>query len=177
MVRSLIRATAMTAGLVLVLAACTTTTTPLPTQAPSSSASPLAPLSLPPTQPSAAPASSSPAPSLAPTPAASAPTGLSGSWTGNWQDVTPDQAAGTFTLTWTQSGTALNGNIVVSGTPCLSAATVSGSISGSKITFGAVSGTHTVVYDGTVSGTTMQGTYTAPAACEDATGTWTATKK
>jgi hypothetical protein len=91
--------------------------------------------------------------------------------------VTPDQVAGTFALTWTQSGSTLTGTILVKGTPCLTAATVSGSISGTTITFGAVSGTHTVVYDGTVSGTTMTGTYTAPAACVDAKGTWTATKK
>jgi hypothetical protein len=91
--------------------------------------------------------------------------------------VTPDQVAGTFTLTWTQNFNILTGNIVVKGTPCLTGATVSGSVSGSTITFGAVSGTHTVVYDGTVSGTTMKGTYTAPAACVDAKGTWAATKK
>jgi hypothetical protein len=54
---------------------------------------------------------------------------------------------------------------------------VSGTINGSTISFGAVSGTQTVVYDGSISGTTMTGTYTAPAACVDAKGTWTATKK
>jgi len=91
--------------------------------------------------------------------------------------VTPDQVGGSFVLTWTQNGSALSGGIVVKGTPCLSVAVVTGSISGSTISFGAVSGKNTVVYNGTISGTTMKGTYTAPAACVDAKGNWTATKK
>jgi len=91
--------------------------------------------------------------------------------------VTPDQVGGTFVLTWTQNGSALTGGIVVKGTPCLSIATVNGTVSGSTISFGAVSGTNTVVYDGTISGSTMKGSYTAPTACEDAKGTWAATKK
>jgi hypothetical protein len=90
--------------------------------------------------------------------------------------VTPDQVSGTFALTWTQSGNALTGTIVVKGTPCLSAATVSGTVNGSTISFGAVSGKNTVVYDGTISGSTMKGTYTAPAGCGDAKGTWQAAK-
>jgi hypothetical protein len=91
--------------------------------------------------------------------------------------VTPDQVGGSFVLTWTQSGNALSGGIVVKGTPCLSVAVVTGSVSGSTISFGAVSGKNTVVYNGTISGSTMQGTYIAPAACVDAHGKWTATKK
>jgi hypothetical protein len=176
--RTTLRWATVLAALVLAVAACTATASPPATQPPlSPSPSSLAPASLPPAQPSAAPTTtSSSIPSVPPASSASASAGLGGSWTGTWQDVTPDQVAGTFTLTWTQSGNTLTGSIAVKGTPCLAAASVSGSVSGSTITFGAVSGAHTVVYDGTVSGTTMKGTYTAPAACVDAKGNWTATK-
>ncbi len=177
MERALVRAVILAAGLILVVGACTATASPSPTTPP---ASPLPSLvtaaSLPPVQPTAAPtAISSPVPSASPAP--SAPAGLAGTWNGTWQDVTPDQVAGTFALTWTQNGSTLTGSILVKGTPCLTAAAVSGTINGSTISFGAVSGTQTVVYDGSISGTTMTGTYTAPAACVDAKGTWTATKK
>jgi hypothetical protein len=175
----LLRAAIVAAGLILVGEACTSAASPPPTgQAASPSTAPVTSASGPPAIPTAPPTpSSSPLPSASPAPSASAAPGLGGTWNGTWQDVTPDQVSGTFALTWTQSGSTLTGTILVKGTPCLSSATVSGSVNGSTINFGAVSGTHTVVYDGTISGTTMKGTYTAPAACIDAKGTWAATKK
>ncbi len=164
--RIALRAILLGVVFVLVLGACSTTGTATPTPAPTAAATPL---------PSSAPTGAA---TSVPTPAVSNPSeGLTGTWNGTWQDTTPDQAGGTFVLTWTQNGNALSGNIVVSGTPCLSAATVSGTVNGAAISFGAVSGTNTVTYNGTVSGSTMQGGYTAPSACEDAQGTWTATKQ
>ena len=167
--RTALRAIVLGILFVTVLGACSTTGTATPTPAtptPTSAGTPL---------PSSAPTGAATAP---PTVAASNPsTGLTGTWNGTWQDTTPDQAGGTFVLMWTQNGTALTGNIVVEGTPCLSAATVTGSVNGTSISFGAVSGTNTVSYTGTISGSSMQGNYTAPSACESAQGTWTATKQ
>ncbi|MGZ6328591.1 MAG: hypothetical protein ACXWN2_07715 [Candidatus Limnocylindrales bacterium] len=165
-----VRTAVLTTALILVLAACSSTATATPTP-PVATTSPAATSvsTLPPATPTPA-ATATPAPTAA-------PAGLGGTWDGTWQDVTPDQAGGSFVLTWTQSGSALSGGIVVKGTPCLSIAVVTGSVSGSTISFGAVSGKNTVVYTGTISGTTMKGSYTAPAACEDAKGNWTATKK
>jgi hypothetical protein len=51
---------------------------------------------------------------------------------------------------------------------------VTGTINGSAISFGAVSGQVQVAYDGTVSGNKMQGTYAT--GCGNAKGTWAATK-
>ena len=65
---------------------------------------------------------------------------------------------------------------MITGTPCITGGTVSGTVTGSKISFGVVSGETQIVYDGSISGTTMQGTYVAPARCGDAKGSWTASK-
>jgi hypothetical protein len=109
-----------------------------------------------------------------PTAAATAP-GLGGKWNGTWTDTSPDTSNGTFALTWTQNGSNLSGTITVAGTPCISAATVTGSLNGSAITFGAVSGRVTITYTGTIAGTKMSGTYSAPN-CGNATGNWQATQ-
>jgi hypothetical protein len=126
-----------------------------------------------------APTTAAPTPTATPTPTPSASTAptLAGTWNGTWQDVTPDQVSGTFVLTWSQNGSSLNGGIVVKGTPCLTIAVVTGTVNGSTLSFGAVSGKHTVVYNGTVNGNSMNGNYSAPAACVNAKGTWAATKK
>lgn len=126
------------------------------------------------------PAPTSQAPSATPTATATpSPTGalgdLSGTWSGNWADTSPDTAAGTFKVIWTQQGSTVSGTITISGTPCLSGGTVSGTISGSKITFGAVQGQRKVDYTGSVSGTSMHGTYSAPK-CGNAVGNWNATQ-
>lgn len=156
-------------SLALVLAACNpaaATPTPIPSTTPSASlfASPTGGLPIPP--PSSAPSVASAAPS--------APN-LGGHWTGTWQDTSPDTSAGGFDLNWTQSGTSLSGSITITGTGCMSAATVTGTLTGSKISFGAVSGRVQITYDGTVSGdlNSMQGTYSAPD-CGNATGNWSA---
>lgn len=174
MPRVILRAAWVMAALVLVLEACTSAASVTPTpQAATASPAPASVSTLPPATPSAPPTT---VPTAAPPASASPQAGLSGTWNGTWQDETPDQAGGSFVLTWTQTGSSVGGGIVVKGTPCLSIAIVSGTVSGTTISFGAVSGKNTVVYTGTISGTTMKGTYTAPAACGDAKGTWGATK-
>jgi len=116
-----------------------------------------------------APSLSTPAPSEAPTAA-----GLAGVWNGTWQDTSPDTSSGTFAVTFTVVGNNLAGSIAVKGTPCLTSGTVTGMVNGSTISFGAVSGKVTITYDGSVSGSKMAGTYSAPT-CGNAKGNWAAT--
>jgi len=163
------------AGFALIVAACSASATSVPTAAPTASPS-ATPISLPSAEPTAPPATASPSPSAPPTAAPSTGSSLEGTWNGTWQDTSPDQASGSFSLTWTQNGDALTGNITVKGTPCVGVGTVSGTVTGSTITFGAVSGKNTVSYTGTISGSTMKGSYSAPDACENAQGTWSASK-
>jgi hypothetical protein len=151
---------AMGAALTFAIAGCSqTTATASPAFTP-----------MPPAQATATGAASAPAATSAAT-----QLGLGGSWNGTWRDTSPDQSSGTFALTWTQAGLSLSGTIKVSGTPCLTDGTVTGTISGSTISFGAVSGQVQIKYNGSVSGNAMQGTYSAPT-CGDAKGNWTATK-
>jgi hypothetical protein len=100
-----------------------------------------------------------------PTTAATAATGLSGTWSGQYSGANQ----GTFTLTWTQSGSTLSGTINISeiGAPV----NINGTVNGSSITFGTV-GTAAVTYSGSVSGSSMSGTYQSP----NGNGNWSATK-
>ena len=90
---------------------------------------------------SATPATGSTTPTVASvasnTPAA---LNLSGTWDGTWQTTSPDTATGTFTIIWTQAGSSLSGTISIKASTCISQASITGSISGDKITFGAVKG-------------------------------------
>jgi len=158
----------------LIVGACSSTgatETPAPTVAPTA-----APTAM------VLPATAVPTPTTEPTAsetaaasATPAPAGLSGQWSGAWQDTSPDQSGGTFVVTWTQTGSVLAGSIMVKGTPCLTTGQVTGSLSGSSISFGAVSGRVTISYTGTVASDTMKGTYSAPT-CGNAKGNWSATK-
>ena len=100
-------------------------------------------------------------------------TKLSGTWSGTWKDTT-DPAEGTFKLTWQQSGPTLSGTITIAGTPCLGGGQIAGALNGSTISFGVVKGAVEVAYTGSVSGTTMSGTYTT--SCGNAQGNWEAKK-
>ncbi len=100
--------------------------------------------------------------------------GLSGTWSGTWKNTTPDKAQGTFKLTWQQSGSVLTGTITIAGTPCLTGGHITGALNGSTISFGVVKGAVEVAYTGSVSGTTMSGTYAT--SCGSAVGNWQAKK-
>jgi hypothetical protein len=89
---------------------------------------------------------------------------VSGTWKGSYNGV----YSGTFTLTWQQTGSTVNGNIDLSS-PQRSFG-INGNLAGSAITFGSVS---FVTYSGTVSGNSMQGTYSTPTG---GNGNWTANK-
>ncbi len=101
--------------------------------------------------------------------------GLNGPWNGTWQDTSPDTSNGSFAVTFVQAGNNLSGTITISGAGCITAGTVTGTVNGSTINFGAVSGQVQITYDGTVSGNKMQGTYSAPT-CGNAKGNWSATQ-
>jgi hypothetical protein len=118
------------------------------------------------------PASSSGSPSPSPSTSSNS---LTGTWTGTYQSTTTTSAYGTFTIVFTQAGSQLNGTIDIKNSGCISTGTITGTVSGGTITFGAVKGAQTIDYTGTVSGTTMSGTYSAPQ-CAHGKGTWTATR-
>lgn len=100
---------------------------------------------------------------------------LDGTWTGTYESsATSDR--GTVKIDWKQSGQQLAGTIVVSNTPCVSNGTISGTVSGTTIAFGAVKGATTIAFTGTLSGKTIFGTYKADASCGNATGTWSVVK-
>ena len=89
---------------------------------------------------------------------------LAGKWSGQYGGA----YTGTFKLQWKQSGSTLRGSITLSkprGTY-----TVTGSVHGSVIKFGAVSVGAT--YTGSVSGKTMSGSYKTPGGG----GSWSAHK-
>jgi hypothetical protein len=111
------------------------------------------------TSSSSSPPSSSqpPATSSSSTPPASSTasdSGLSGKWSGTYSGA----YSGTFKLNWTQASSKLTGTIVLSPGGTLS---VNGTVDGSSIKFGTVGGQQ-ITYTGTVSGSSMSGSYTTP---------------
>jgi hypothetical protein len=108
---------------------------------------------------------STPAVVVPTTPAPTSGADLSGTWSGHYSGA----FSGTFTLTWQQTGSKLSGTIDLSsdGSP-----KINGTLTGNTITFGTV-GSTAITYSGTVSGTSMSGTYTVGGS---AGGSWSATK-
>jgi hypothetical protein len=90
---------------------------------------------------------------------------LSGSWKGQYGGA----YSGTFVLSWQQSGSTLSGKITLSAPA--STLDVNGSLHGSSITFGTV-GSTAITYTGTVSGSSMSGSYQTPGGG----GNWSASK-
>jgi hypothetical protein len=89
--------------------------------------------------------------------------GLPGTWSGKYSGA----YSGTFKLDWTQSGSSLSGKITLTDPPETTG--ITGSVNGSAIKFGTVSG---AVYNGTESGGAMSGNYQTP----NGGGSWSATK-
>lgn len=79
---------------------------------------------------------------------------LAGTWSGRYTGA----FTGSFTLTWRLTGSVLNGSIVLSSPKSTSG--IKGKVSGSTISFGALSVGAT--YKGSVSGKSMSGTYSSP---------------
>ena len=95
-------------------------------------------------------------------------------WNGIWASGSYP-ISGTFTLELSQNGSALSGQVSITGSDCLTGGAVSGTIEGNQISFGVVAAEQTIHWDGVVSGTTMQGSYTTPSCGKDA-GTWSASR-
>jgi hypothetical protein len=94
----------------------------------------------------AAPATSAPA-------QAAANSGLSGKWRGQYSGA----YQGHFVLRWHQSGSRLTGTISLS-TPARGTVPIHGTVQGSTIKFGTV-GSEDITYSGSVSGSSMSGTW------------------
>src|SRR5579862_6491324 len=108
------------------------------------------------------------APTTAPTAAATLPpatVAVTGHWTGQYSG--PFNA--TFTLTWNQTRSNVDGTITLASPA--DTLHISGTLSGNAITFGAVG---VVTYAGTISGSSMSGSYKDLA--NGQTGTWSASK-
>jgi hypothetical protein len=120
----------------------------------------------------AAPASS---PASTSTPAVGG-TSLAGTWRGTYASHRYSSTTGEFTVSFTQSGSAIRGSITIHPS-CITAGTVAGTLTGSTIAFGQVQGSRrAVAFDGTVSGNAMHGTYRSDAACGADNGTWKASR-
>src|SRR3954447_1924138 len=79
-----------------------------------------------------------------------------GSLTGTWSGTYSGDYHGTFTLHWTQSKSRLAGTITISS---IGRTNITGRVSGSTIRFGTVGNARAITYSGSVSGTSMSGTY------------------
>jgi hypothetical protein len=103
-------------------------------------------------------------------PAPAATTAAAGALSGTWNGRYGGSYQGTFVLHWGQSGSTLSGQINISAP----AATlpIHGQLAGSAIQFGTV-GSYRITYSGTVSGTSMSGTYQVNGTQG---GTWTASQ-
>jgi hypothetical protein len=164
--RSLTTQAALAAAVAITLTACAGTSgtgSQTTTGTPQTAATPVA----------SAAAASSPAPASASTPASSSPpaaaTGLSGTWSGQYSGA----SQGSFTLNWTQSGSALSGtiNLEAEGTSM----PINGTVVGDSIQFGTVGSTG-ITYKGTVSGNSMSGTYQLISNGTTFSGPWRAAK-
>jgi len=93
---------------------------------------------------------------LATTAAATNPRRASGSLTGTWSGTYSGAYRGTFILHWTESKSQLTGTIKLSN---VGRTSITGSVRGTTIRFGTVGNARAITYSGSVSGTSMSGTY------------------
>jgi hypothetical protein len=133
--RQLVLAMTATAALAMTLAACSSSGSTGPQVTATQSA-----------KAAAAPATSAPA-------QGAANSGLSGKWRGQYSGA----YQGHFVLRWHQSGSRLNGTITLS-TPARGTVPIHGTVQGSTIKFGTV-GSEAITYSGSVSGSSMSGTW------------------
>lgn len=153
----------------LLSAGCSSSGSPAKTQTPPSVAT---------RGPSSQPVSSAPA-STSPPPAATSPAAagrLAGTWTGTYASKKFSSTQGSFEVVFTQRGSAISGTIKLDAA-CVVTGTVSGTLTGDTIDFGAVKGQGRAVnFTGSVAGNRMQGTYRSGASCGNDNGTWTASR-
>jgi hypothetical protein len=82
---------------------------------------------------------------------------INGPWSGTW--TSSRGGGGSVQTTFTQDGSEISGSVSVGGSPCLSTGTLSGTITSSNVSFGAVSGSHGIQFTATVGTDAMSGTY------------------
>ena len=102
---------------------------------------------------------------------ATATGGLTGAWSGTYQQTSPTADSGTFAINWQQSGSNLTGTINIPG--ACNACPISATVNGTSVTFGVVA-LGGITYTGTVAGSSMSGTYAT--ADSSYKGTWKASK-
>jgi hypothetical protein len=95
--------------------------------------------------------------------------GLSGRWSGQYGGA----YQGTFSLSWHQSGSKLNGTIKISDPP--HSFPIHGTVKNGAISFGTV-GSLAITYSGSVIGNSMSGTYQVQAPNGAVSGPWSASK-
>jgi hypothetical protein len=95
---------------------------------------------------------------------------VDGKWNGSYQPS--GGGSGDFSVTFTQTGSSLDGTLSIS-VACLDGAKVTGKVNGDSIDFGSVQGQCTVDYKGTIKGDQMSGTYGLG---QGTAGTWKASK-
>ena len=94
---------------------------------------------------------------------------LSGKWSGHYSG----SYSGNFTVRWHQTGEHLHGTIHLSNPG--NTMPINGIVHGSTISFGTV-GSMAITYSGTVSGSSMSGTYKVHGANGTSGGPWSASK-
>jgi hypothetical protein len=107
--------------------------------------------------------------------------GITGTWDGLWQnDQQWGGAAGGFTMVVVQKGKAFSGTIDVTGPTCVRSGTVAGTVENGRISMGWVAaGIRDVAFEGTLTGSTMAGTWTMTACGveQSISGTWSAARQ
>lgn len=106
-------------------------------------------------------------------PASSAAAADSGALSGTWSGQYGGSYQGTFTLNWQQSGSSLSGQITLSAPA--QTLPINGTVNGGSIQFGTV-GSTAITYSGSVSGSSMSGTYKVGTDSDAQGGNWSASK-
>jgi hypothetical protein len=113
------------------------------------------------------PDSASPSPTVA---------DLTGTWTGTWVRTSEPPGNGTYKLTLQQTGTALSGQLVATGSACLTTHAVVGTVSGTAVAFHVTGGAATATYTGTWTASTLSGNAVVTCAAGTGTATWQLTR-
>src|SRR3954471_21612168 len=113
---------------------------------------------------------SSSAPASTPTSSGDTSSTVDGKWNGSYQPS--GGGSGDFSVTFTQTGSSLDGTLSIS-VACLDGAKVTGKVNGDSIDFGSVTGQCSGDYKGTIKGDQMSGTYGLG---QGTAGTWKASK-
>ena len=94
---------------------------------------------------------------------------LTGSWSGSWRSSTGQ--TGSLTASFSQSGATFSGPATIYNSNCFGYEYATGTLSGSNVEIGISS--NAIVFNGSVSGSTISGTYYVYAtACSSDAGTF-----